>query len=161
MTGAFYNVIFHWLNCAFLVFKDHRKEQEMRLVKDLAMGVLRNREIVKVIWTQIGNGENPQVFDDVLTNPMTDLHSFYQLAVALCGKKNYPYGKEKMLDYLASRQGEQDVEVGQTDLLTESISQAVELMDKFERHALSEADDAYSLFYVLKLFAKIIKQDPT
>ena len=50
MSGAFYTILFKWLNIAFEVYDDKSKEREREFVKDLAMNVLNHEELVHVIW---------------------------------------------------------------------------------------------------------------
>ena len=42
MSGAFYTILFKWLNLAFIVYDDQRKEREREFVKDVAMNVLNH-----------------------------------------------------------------------------------------------------------------------
>ena len=63
MSGAFYTILFKWLNIAFEVYDDKSKEREREFVKDLAMNVLNHEELVHVIWQQIDQGETPMLFE--------------------------------------------------------------------------------------------------
>ena len=42
MSGAFYTILFKWLNLAFIVYDDQRKEREREFVKHVAMNVLNH-----------------------------------------------------------------------------------------------------------------------
>ena len=157
-------MLFRWLNLAFDVFKALRKDDEQRYVKDLSMRVLKNEEIVKVIWHQIGQGAREGVFEQILNKPTDDLQSFFELAVALCGKNYYPHGAE-MLAFLertrvpaSSRRGHRDH--GERSLLMETIHQCATLVSRLERRTLTTTVEIAELFQALMLVAKIIKQDP-
>ena len=154
MYGAFSTVLFRWLNLAFDVFKALRKDDEQRYVKDLSMRVLKNEEIVKVIWHQIGQGAREGVFEQILNKPTDDLQSFFELAVALCGKHYYPHGT-KMLAFLEHAKVE-----GENNLLMETIYQCTTLVSRLERQTLTTTVEIAELFQALMLVAKIIKQDP-
>ena len=42
MSGAFYTILFKWLNLAFIVYDDQKKEREREYVKVIAMNVLNH-----------------------------------------------------------------------------------------------------------------------
>ena len=63
MSGAFYTILFKWLNIAFEVYDDKSKEREREFVKDLAMNVLNHEELLHDIWQQIDRRETPMLFE--------------------------------------------------------------------------------------------------
>ena len=109
MSGAFYTILFKWLNIAFEVYDDKSKEREREFVKDLAMNVLNHEELVHVIWQQIDRGDTPMLFEQILKNPHQDWKSFFSLAVRLCGKSSYRNRyAERMFSYLCNTKIKRD-----------------------------------------------------
>ena len=137
MSGAFYTIMFKWLNIAYIVYEDQNKVDERDFVKELAMHVLNHEELVHVVWNQIENNNTPVMFDQALKRPDLDWNSFFALAVKLCGKGNYKLRyAEKMFDYLEEnkimREGQAVM------LLTECLFETTQLVQSLENQRLQQ-----------------------
>ena len=85
---------------------------------------------------------------------MDDIHAFYELAVGLCGKNDYRFGRD-MLKYLEGHKIDRDNR--DRDLLSESIYLSVFYVSRLERQQLNSVDEIDTLFQLIMLFAKILK----
>ena len=135
MSGAFYTIMFKWLNLAYIVYDDQNKIDERGIVKDFAMHVLNHGELVHSVWNQIENNNIPVMFDQILKRPDKDWNSFFALTVRLCGKNSYRLKyAEKMFDYLEENKISKD---GQSVmLLIESLYETTELVQNLENQRL-------------------------
>ena len=100
MCNAFYHVIYGWLNKAFRFFEHIQKDDQVELVRDLTLLVLKNQSIVTLIWDKINENDGNidhiadkiDIFSKVLKRPRTNLHKFLQVILLLTGNKRAQKG---------------------------------------------------------------------
>ena len=116
MNDAFYLVIYGWLNKACHFFEENNMDDEVEQVQSLTLQVLGNPQIIRLIWSQIGNRQGKieelskkiYIFRKSLEKPTQNIQKFLLLILVLSGNKKEPMGTNIMEMLMNTSTGEQN-----------------------------------------------------
>lgn len=164
MNDAFYLVIYSWLIRAHKLFDEMNLQDEVDQVQMFTLSVLRNPEIIKMIWAKLDDldcsmkdvSEALEIFKGFLEKPTRNPQMFLSLMLALSGKKNEPKGTSVL--YMLEK-SKVDGDGSNSNLLAELIAYLSCQMVPLENQRLSE-EEFGMINSILILFAKVMKQEP-